>query len=93
MTKKELLTRMDSYEIQEWLEYSKVEPLEYRADLRAGIICAVIANVNKGKRKAPYKPEDFMPEKAKKKVQDWKEQKSMVELLNTAFGGKDLRKK
>lgn len=93
MTKKELLSRMDSLEMQEWLEYSKVEPLEYRADLRAGTICAVIANVNRGKGKKAYKPADFMPETVKKKPQTWKHQKSIVEVLNTAFGGKDLRKK
>ena len=93
MTKKELLTRMDSYEMQEWLEYSKVEPLEYRDDLRAGTICAVIANVNRSKKQKAYKPTDFMPEKAKKKEQDWQQQKAVVEMLNAAFGGKDLRKK
>ena len=93
MTKKELLFRMDSYEMQEWLEYNKVEPLEYRADLRAGIISAVIANVNRGKGQKSYKPSDFMPEAIKKKPQTWKEQKSIVEMLNIAFGGKDLRKK
>ena len=93
MTKKELLSRMDSYEIQEWIEYSKVEPLEYRADLRAGTICAVIANVNRSKKQKAYKPTDFMPEQAKKKPQTWKEQKSIVEILNAAYGGKDLRKK
>lgn len=91
MTKKELLVRMDSYEIQEWIEYNKVEPLEYRADLRAGIICSVIANVNRGKKQKAFKPTDFMPETAKKKPQTWEEQLSMVEILNAAFGGKDLR--
>ena len=92
MTKKEVLTRMDSYEIQEWIEYSKVEPLEYRADLRAGMICAVVANAHRGKGK-PFKPEDFMPEIAKKKEQSWQQQKAVVEMLNAAFGGKDLREK
>jgi len=93
MTKKELLSRMDSYEIQEWIEKNKIEPLEYRADLRAGTICAVIANVFRGKGQKSYKPTDFMPETIKKKPQTWKEQISIVEILNTALGGKDLRKK
>jgi len=83
---------MDSYEIQEWIEYSKVEPLEYRDDLRAGMICAVVANAHRTKGKA-FKPEDFMPEIVKKEEQTWQQQKAVVEMLNAAFGGKDLRKK
>ena len=84
---------MDSYEIQEWIEYNKVEPLEYRDDLRAGMICAVVANAHRAKGQRAFKAEDFMPEIAKKKEQSWQQQKAVVEMLNAAFGGKDLRKK
>ena len=83
---------MDSYELQEWIEYSKVEPLEYRADLRAGIVASTLANVNRGKNQKAFKPEDFMPERATHKPKGWREHKSLVEILNMAFGGKDLRK-
>ena len=33
----------------------------FYSDRRAGIISATIANVNRGKGKKAYKPEDFMP--------------------------------
>lgn len=33
----------------------------YFSDRRAGIIASTIANVNRGKGKKAYKPEDFMP--------------------------------
>ena len=84
---------MDSYEIQEWIEYNKIEPLEYRDDLRASMICAVIANAHRVKGQKIFKAEDFMPVKAKKEEQTWQQQKAVVEMLNAAFSGKDLRKK
>jgi len=54
--------QISSREFAEWIAYSTIEPFgEERADLRAGIIASVIANVNRGKGHAPYKPRDFMP--------------------------------
>lgn len=44
-----------------WQHYAAVEPFgEERADLRAGIISATIANVFAGKSRS-FKPADFMP--------------------------------
>lgn len=36
-----------------------------RADYRAGLICAVLANINRDpkRRSQPYEPADFMPRK------------------------------
>lgn len=40
----------------------RIEPWgEERADLRNGILCATLANINRGKNTPPYKPVDFMP--------------------------------
>jgi len=59
----ELLRRLDSRELSEWMAYDQIEPLgEWRADLRAGIVAATLANVNRGKAQKPFKPEDFMPD-------------------------------
>ena len=60
------------------------------AEYRTGIIASTIANVNTPKNKT-YKPEDFMPKEKNEKKQSWKEQLTIVEMLNAAFGGKDMR--
>ena len=54
--------RLSSHELVEWEIYSQHEPFgEERADLRAGIIAAVIANTNRGKDQKAFSPTDFMP--------------------------------
>lgn len=63
---------------------------EKKADYRAGIIASVIANVNTPKEKS-YSPEDFMPREKEKKQQNWKDQLTIIEMINAAFGGKDMR--
>jgi len=46
----------------EWIAYDRIDPWsEARADLRAGIIASVIANVNRGKKTKAFRPLDFMP--------------------------------
>ena len=46
----------------EWIAYDRIDPWdENRADLRAGIIASVIANVNRGKKTKAFTPRDFMP--------------------------------
>jgi hypothetical protein len=53
---------VDGVEFLEWLEYWRQEPWgEERADHRAGVISAVIANVNRGKNSPMFRPADFMP--------------------------------
>ena len=47
----------------EWMDYASRNPFgEERADLRAGIIAATIANANRGKGSKRFKPSDFMPQ-------------------------------
>lgn len=49
-------------EYAHWLALFRVDPWgEQRADLRAGIIAATIANVNRGKNTQAFKPNKFMP--------------------------------
>ena len=62
MTVRELLARMDSRELAEWMAYYQLEPFGgFRGDLHAGLVCSTIANANKGKRGKPFTPADFMP--------------------------------
>lgn len=44
------------------MAYARLEPFgEERADLRAGIVAATIANVFRGEGSPEYKPHQFMP--------------------------------
>ena len=62
MTVRELLQRMDSRELSEWLAYDQIEPIgAVRGDLNAGIISSTIANCNRGKNQKVFTPADFMP--------------------------------
>lgn len=54
-------------------------------DYRAGMICAVIANLLTGKGKK-YKPQDFMPHRGDRK-QTWQEMLAVVESVNTMMQG------
>lgn len=59
MTRHELLGRMSSQELTDWMVYAQVEPFgDERADLRAALVASVIANVNRDPKKKP-KPFDI----------------------------------
>lgn len=62
MTVEECQTRMSVQEFFEWAAYFQLEPWgEVRADFRAGITSAVIANANRAKGTKAFTPVDFMP--------------------------------
>jgi len=68
------------------LEEAKLE----RSDYQAALICCVLANINRDKKKkpTPYKVDDFMPKVVEeKKKQTPEEQFTIVKMLNAAFGG------
>ena len=67
MTVRELLARIDSRELSEWMVYYRLEPWGTEVDdWRAGMIASVIANVNRDPKKQnkPFQPTDFMPRRA-----------------------------
>jgi hypothetical protein len=62
MTVKELLGRVDSRELSEWMAFYSLDPWgEQRADLRHGISCALFAAAHTEKGKPSPKPSEFMP--------------------------------
>ncbi len=64
MTVGELLGRISSREMAEWMVYYGLEPFgEERADLRAGIVASTVANTARDPKRQhePFKPQDFMP--------------------------------
>jgi len=61
MTVREMLARIDSLELAEWMQFYGLDPFgSERDDLQAGIIACTFANANSGKGKA-FQPCDFMP--------------------------------
>lgn len=53
---------MSARTFAEWQAYCALEPFGPQADYwRAGVIAAMIANVNRKKNQQPFTPEDFMP--------------------------------
>lgn len=98
-TVEQLLQEISSKELTEWRAYAALEPFgEARADLRAGIVARTVAEVHRDpkRRKRPFEVKEFMPrfeETAGEDVEQTPEQQlALVEMLNAAFGGKDLRK-
>ena len=84
MTVRELLARIDSHELSEWIEYYKTDPFgNALSDLQSGIIAATIANVNRGKNTQSYQPSDFMPLQEKPK----QEESDMQEVMNIMARG------
>lgn len=59
-----MLARLPWRVWSEWQTFAALEPFgEERADLRAGIVAATIANyLARGKGKPAFKPRDFMPQ-------------------------------
>lgn len=95
MTVAELLDRISSRELSEWMAFDRIEPVgDRRLDVLAAMVMCLLANVNRNpkKRKKPYQVDEFLPPWAKDAPeQDGASMLRIVEMLNTAMGGKDLR--
>ena len=53
---------MSASEFNEIIAFHKLAPIDHsRADINAALIAATIANVNRGKRRKPFKIADFIP--------------------------------
>lgn len=100
MTVAELLARMSSRELTEWICFWGIEgPAgEERADWRAGLVASTIANANRDpkKRREPFEPTDFMPKWGETgdreqgsgvSGQSVEQQAGMARMLQRALGG------
>lgn len=57
-----LLAELTWPQMAEWLAFGALEPIgDYRADVRAGVIAATLANVHRGRNQKAFVPSDFMP--------------------------------
>ncbi|WP_305242098.1 DUF4035 domain-containing protein [Sulfuriferula sp.] len=53
---------MTAAELNELRAFDAAAPIgDVRSDVQAGLICATLANVNRGKDTEPFNPIDFMP--------------------------------
>lgn len=91
-----LLGELSTRQFDEWLAFYQIEPWgEERGDVRAGIIASTIANVNRDpkQRRQPYSPKDFMPvyDRPPQEAQSTEQMLRIAEMMNEAFGGRDLR--
>lgn len=89
MTVGELLSRITSGELSEWVAYEKVSGTlgAERDDMHAAIVASTVVNANKGKgRKATVK--DFMP-RWDRQPMGWQEQLAAIKQWNRALGGID----
>lgn len=79
------------------MAYAELEPFgPLQDDARAGMVSSVVANTARDpkKQRRPFEPADFFPalEGGKRqRQQSWQEQLQIVEMLNAALGGQDLR--
>ena len=90
-TVSELLTRVSSHELTEWMAFSTLEPFGVDAEnLGHAITASTIANVNRGKNQQPYKVTDFMP-KFEKQEQSTDQMIQLAEMFTAGMGGQDLR--
>lgn len=89
---------MPSSLLTEWLAYDQIDPIgSARIDAGFGLVAATVVNVNRKKGRRAIKPVEMYPpwdkefEKRHPDRQSWRDQLIIVEMLNTAMGGKDLR--
>jgi hypothetical protein len=83
----QLLSEISSEELSEWMAYYQLEPFgDERADWRSGMMAATMANLQRSKNRAPYKPEDFMPQYDRPE-QEWEEQMDVIQLWHNALSG------
>lgn len=62
MTRAELMQRMSAAEFIEWRLLEQIEPFgDRRSDVQVGLLCALIANIHRGKDTRPYTITDFVP--------------------------------
>lgn len=78
MTVEELLSKVSSLELAEWMAFYRIEPWDtFRDDWHFGMLASVMANAWRGKGSKRFKPKDFIP-KFHKRRQGWQEQLTIV---------------
>lgn len=94
MTVSELLGRISSRELTEWMAFSQLEPFGTEVGfLGHAITASTIANVNRAKGQKAYDAKDFMPAFEGEKKQTVGEMLQIAQMMTIGMGGQDLRDK
>ena len=95
MTRHEMLRRMDSAEIAEWMAYHALSPFGTETQyVGPAITTSTLVNLISGifGGSGSTEPADFMPKNSSNENgQSMEEMMQLVEIMNAAMGGKDLR--
>lgn len=92
MTVSELLARISSKELTEWMAFYRLEPFGSDTQyLGPAINTAMLANIHKKKGAKSAEVGDFMPDFRRKERQSIDEMIGLVAAYNAAFGGTDDR--
>lgn len=93
MTVEEMLRRMSSRELSEWMAFYRLEPFGTEVDLLgSAITSATVYNVNRGKKNKAREPKDFIPDfERAAKPHTLQGLIGKIETMNMMFGGKDER--
>lgn len=91
----ELLNRVSSRELTEWMAYDQLEPLpDRRQDLLLASLLALLSNVYRDakKHREPAEPGDFLPWlRLDEPDPEPVDMLAKIEALNALFGGEDRR--
>ena len=93
MTVAELLSRISSKELTEWMLYYQLEPFGTDVDMYGhAMVTSTILNVHRDpkKRPEPITPREVMPKWDKTDIVD--EQLQQVKQLNSLFGGTEVKR-
>ena len=92
MTVDELLSRISSRELTEWMTFFSMEPWGTEVeDWRAALVTSAVYNVNRDpkKHRKPFEPKDFMPNRQSIETQEQSgdEQRAIVEMWMRYLSG------
>ena len=94
----EMLCRMSSEELSEWMAYARIEPLPaQRIDYLAAMVAAVIANTARDPKAhpRPFTIKEFLPRWAassEEREMDWEALKRRAMLITRLMGGRIIHK-
>lgn len=90
MTVEDLLGRVSSRELTEWMIFYGYEPFGYETELYgSAIVASVLANIHRKKGSKEIKPDDFIPRPKPK--DELRLAIGIIEEVNKSAGGVDNR--
>lgn len=88
-TRRELLARLSARELAEWMAYEMLEPFGPPATAyAAGVVASTLGNVNRGKDREPFAPEEFMPQIYRQPADDKARKARQAAAKKRALAGK-----